>query len=286
METLFFRPTTVEEAVDLLAKYGSSLLVVNGGTDAVLSIKEKKVAPEVIMQVSAIEGFHCIQEKDGYVEIGGGATFTEMAASPVLQNYAGLMEAIAHLASPSIRNIGTAAGNLCTAAPAADCASMLYALEAEVKLVSKKGERTVALASFYDTSASYKTVVKEDELLVSILVPALKKTEGTGYVRLSRRKAQDIAKVIIGARVAVENGKVAKASIALGALNATLVHAEETEKALVGMTPEEAVAYAKANFPKEAKLHKSYYTQYKEDVVSAALYRALDKAFQNVGGKA
>ena len=248
----YYRPATKAEALGLLGKYGKDLLIVNGGTDAVLSIVEGKVEPKAIMQVSQLPDFH--------------------------------RKALGHLASPSIRVIGTAAGNLCTAAPAADCAAMLYALNASVVLESEKGERVVALADFYDTSSSYKTVMEGDELLTEIRVPALHKGEGTGYCRLSRRKAQDIAKVIIGVRLTLEKGVISSCSVALGALNATLVHGAETEKAVIGMSGDKAIEYVRNNWPVEARLHKSYFTEYKKSVVCAAVARAFEKALDNAGG--
>lgn len=285
MGTEFYRPSTKAEALELLCKYGKDILVVNGGTDAVLAVVEQKAAPKAIMHISSLPGFHEIKEEGGFLHIGGCATFNEILACSAAAKYQGLVEAINRLASPSIRVVGTAAGNICTAAPAADCAAMLYSLNAQVVLESTKGTRTVALKDFYVTTSSYTTVREADELVTEILVPSLQKNEGTGYFRLSRRKSQDIAKVIIGARVTVEAGKVTAATIGLGALNATLVHAAEMEQKLVGMTTQQAFDYAMQTFPAEAKLHKSYYTEYKKDVVSAAVARALEKAMNNAEGK-
>ena len=280
----YYRPSTKAEAVGLLGKYGKDLLVVNGGTDAVLSIVEGKIQPKAIMQVSQLPDFHRIWRDGGFLHIGGGVTFRELMESEEVAPYHGLMEALGHLASPAIRVIGTAAGNLCTAAPAADCAAMLYALKASVVLESAKGERVIDLADFYDTASSYKTVMEGDELLTEIRVPVLDKGEGTGYCRLSRRKAQDIAKVIIGVRLALSNGVISSCSVALGALNATLVHGTETEKAVVGMSGDKAIEYVRNSWPVEARLHKSYFTEYKKSVVCAAVARAFEKALENAGG--
>ena len=280
----FYRPSYKSEALELLSRHGKDLLIVNGGTDAVLSIVEGKVQPKVIMQVSQLPDFHRIWNEGGYLHIGGGATFNEMMASADAGSFCGLMEALGHLASPSIRVLGTAAGNICTAAPAADCAAMLYALQAEVVLESVRGARVVPLADYYDTSSSYMTVMEADELVTEIRVPALEKGEGTGYCRLSRRKAQDIAKVIIGVRLTLDKGVISSCSVALGALNATLVHGTETEKAVIGMSPDKAIEYVRNNWPVEAKLHKSYFTEYKKSVVCGAVGRAFEKALENAGG--
>lgn len=285
MNTEFYRPSCKEDAIKLLSKYGKDLMIVNGGTDAVLSIVEGKADPKAIMHVAGLPGFHEIMEDGDYLYIGGGATFAEMQASPAIARYKGLIEALSHLASPAIRTIGTAAGNICTAAPAADCAAMLYALRAEAVLESSEGTRILPLSDFYITTSSYSTVIKENELVTEIRIPLLRKGEGSGYCRLSRRKAQDIAKVIIGVRLALENEAIAACSVALGALNATLVHGETIEKAVIGMKKEEALEYVRSTFPPEAKLHRSYFTEYKKDVVAAAVERAFSMALGNAEGE-
>ena len=74
----YYRPATKAEALGLLGKYGKDLLIVNGGTDAVLSIVEGKVEPKAIMQVSQLPDFHRIWTEGGFLHIAGGATFREM----------------------------------------------------------------------------------------------------------------------------------------------------------------------------------------------------------------
>ena len=186
------------------------------------------------------------------------------------------------MASPAIRQKATAAGNICTAAPAADVAAMLYALGSSVKLKSIRGERIVPLSSFYNTKRSYSTVMEKDEILTSILIPSLQKGEGTGYTRLSRRKSQDIAKVMVGVRLKTEKGLITSASISLGAVNAQLVHGTETEKAIIGMNEKESYDYAFTHFPEEAQLHESYYTEYKKAVLPSTLAETIKKAFLSI----
>jgi len=284
LERTFFRPETLSDALDLLKQYGSRAMIVNGGTDAVLHMVEKKAAPEVIIHVASLPGFHDIALEDGMIRLGGGVTYQEMLSSPVLAECTGLMAAIRALASPPIRVLATPVGNICTGAPAADCTTMLMALDCTVYLASAAGTRAVPLAEFY--TGTYKTVRQGEELVTHIEFPAPADGWGTGYCRLSRRKAQDIGKVLIGARVYVEDGVIKQAAISLGALNPYTVRATTMEKALVGKTPEEALAYTAENFPKEAALRKSYYTEYKKDVVCPALTRALEMALQSLKGAA
>ena len=223
MDMLFLRPSTQEEALALLTQYKQDAMIVAGGTDAVLRLTQKKTAPAVILSLDAIPERHEISASDDTVRLASGVTYNELLASDVLRLYRGLREAVLHLASPAIRAVATPVGNICTAAPAADCTTMLFALGASAVLASNRGERRVPLDAFF--VSTYKTIRESDELVTAIEIPALRPGEGTGYCRLSRRKAQDIGKILIGCRVRLDGERIAEVSLSLGALNPTVVHA-------------------------------------------------------------
>ena len=283
METLFFKPQALEEALRILEQFGSKALIVNGGTDAVLHLVEKKVSPEAIVSISALPGFHEITPTKDTVLIGGGVTYNELLADPVLTHYRGLYEAVMHLASPPIRAVATPAGNICTAAPSADCTTMLMALRAMVHLASLHGQRTVPLQEYF--ISTYQTVRTPEELVTAIEIPRLSQGEGTGYCRLSRRKAQDIAKVLLGAWVRMDGDLVQDVSISLGALNPCVVHAAQLEELLRGKTARQAAELCAVTFPVEAKLRESYFKAYKQDVVCAAVSSAVNMAISNAKGE-
>ena len=283
METAFFKPENTKDVFAVLDQYGNAAMIVNGGTDAVLHLVEKKQSPQAIVHVAGLPGFHEITATEDSIRLGGGVTYREMLCSPVVQTYTGLMEAIRHLASPAIRAIATPAGNLCTGAPSADCTTMLMALRAKVCLESSQGVRMVPVEEFF--TGTYRTVRQPNELMTYIEIPALKSGDGTGYCRLSRRKAQDIGKVLVGAWVRVADDTIQDVSISLGALNAYAVRAVELEQALVGKSCEEALTYAASHFPKEATLRESYFKAYKLDVTCAAVERALEMAVKAAKGE-
>ena len=273
MDMLFLRPSTQEEALALLTQYKQDAMIVAGGTDAVLRLTQKKTAPAVILSLDAIPERHEIAASDDTVRLASGVTYNELLASDVLRLYRGLREAVLHLASPAIRAVATPVGNICTAAPAADCTTMLFALGASAVLASNRGERRVPLDAFF--VSTYKTIRESDELVTAIEIPALRPGEGTGYCRLSRRKAQDIGKILIGCRVRLDGERIAEVSLSLGAL----------EGLLVGKTPEEALALAAVTYPAEAKLRESYYKTYKQDAVCPAVVRALSMALADAKGE-
>jgi len=283
METLFYRPRNLSEAVELMNRQDGAVIV-NGGSDIVLAIAAKKISPGSIVYVADIDGMDQIVDDGEYLRIGGAVTYKQMQKSPVCQRVTGLMESIRHLGSPPVRAVATPAGNIATAAPSADCATMLLALGAEVVLVSAGGERVLAQKDIY--TGTYKTAIQKNEIIREIRFRSLKKREGSGFYRLSRRKSQDIAKVLVGAVVRLdESGRCTGSTISLGALNATAVLSPSTSKLIQGLKMDDAIEAAEKHFPSEAGLRESYFKRYKELTTSTVVARALAMAYNEAQGR-
>lgn len=279
MKTEFFKPVDVNAATELLEKYKEKAVIVNGGSDIVEKIASRKVNPVAIIYVAGIQEMMQITEREGNIVIGGAVTYVQMLNSPVIQKIKGMVEAVRQLGSPGIRQVATPAGNIGTGAPSADCTTMLIGLGALVVLVSKSTERTVPIENFFlDT---YKTVRQPNELIKEIYFPTPMAGDGSGYIRLARRKAQDIAKVLVSASLNVEEGVCKRAIIGLGALNATAVRGNSVEEGIKGKTRDEAIKYIQENFPKEAGLRPSRFTHYKELVTCVAVERAVAMAWDH-----
>ena len=283
METMFYRPKNLSEAVTLMNRQNGAVIV-NGGSDIVLDISAKKISPAAIVYVEAIEGMDAISDDGEYIRIGGSVTYRQMQHSPICQRVTGLMASLRNLGSPPVRAVGTPAGNIATAAPSADCATMLLALGTEVVLVSEEGERVVPQKDIY--TGSYKTVIRKNEIIRELRFHSPQKGEGSGYCRLARRKAQDIAKVLVGATLRLDTeGRCVSSVISLGALNATAVLSPSTTDLIRGMTKEEAILAAEKHFPPEAGLRESYFKHYKELTTSNAIVMALTMAYDDAQGR-
>ncbi len=282
METSFYHPTSLQDAINILGR-NDNMVLVNGGSDVILNIVAKKIDPAGLVYLRDIQELNYIFEDDEYVHFGGNITFRQMLASPICQRIGGLRKAIEAVGSPAIRAVATPSGNIATAAPAADCATMLLALRAEVVLVSEDGERIIPQNEIY--LGAYKTKIKENEIIKEIRFPKLKDRMGSGYVRISRRKAQDIAKIIVGATISLdEQARCNAATISLGALNSTAVRASSIENQLIGLEQDEAILYAENNFPIEAGLRDSYFKEYKKNVLCDAVAQAIKMAFLEAKG--
>ena len=161
-------------------------------------------------------------------------THNHVVASKLLREQAiPLAEACWQVGAPQIRNRGTIAGNLITGSPANDTISPLMALDASVTLRSKKAERVIPLSEFFQ--GVRKTLLAADEMLVDIQFTALdpKRQRGTFY-KSGLRQAQAIAVVNLSAILTFDGDTIHSASITLGSVAPTIVHAPEAENYLVG----------------------------------------------------
>ncbi|MBQ5950729.1 MAG: FAD binding domain-containing protein [Lachnospiraceae bacterium] len=280
----FFKPKTVKECIDLLDQYGSKAMIVNGGTDAVEKINTGKAQPEAVILMTEMKELKKITVKDGAVHVGGAVTYLQMLKNAEIKKNQGMMIAVGAIGSPPVRVMATPAGNVGTAAPSADCTTMLMGSDAKIHVVSKKeGERVIPIDKFF--VKTYVNVLKPEDLITEVEFPAMQPGMGSGYVRLTRRKVQDIGKVLVSATIEVKRGRCTKAVIGLGALNATAVRAYSVEEALVGLSRKEAQEFCRSGLPKEAGLRPSRYTHYKEITTPVALERAVMMAWDQAEGK-
>jgi carbon-monoxide dehydrogenase medium subunit len=180
------------------------------------------------------------------------------------------------MASPQVRHRGTIAGNICNAVPSADTAPALLVLDATLKLVSKKGERIVKIADFFKGPS--ETVLKPDELLVEIQIPDLPEGSVGKYLKLSPRRAMDLAIVGVAVLIVPDSGKFGDIRIALGAVSPIPVRANAAEALLRGQKPDtgliERVAAAAAASCRPISDHRAS-AEYRTDMVKVLTKRAI-----------
>jgi carbon-monoxide dehydrogenase medium subunit len=152
--------------------------------------------------------------------------------------YTSLAESGALVGSVQVRNLATLGGNLCNAAPSADMAPPLLALDAEAVIVGPAGERRVPFTDFF--TGVRRTVLAPDEILVEIVVPSPGARSGGHYLRHTPRRELDIAVVGVASQLTLSDGVCAKARVALAAVAPVPLRARAAEQALEGkpVTPE------------------------------------------------
>ncbi len=231
----YLNVTTIDEALHALAEQGERARIVAGATDLILEIERGvRTGIETLIDVTRIPNLDQITiDEDDVIHLGPLVTHNHCVESRLIRARAyPLARAAWEVGAPQIRNRGTIAGNLITASPANDTITPLMALNASVTLQSTKGMRTVALDDFY--KGVRRTVMQPDEMLVDISFPAMKSSARGTFIKLALRRAQAISIIDVALILDLDADITKSASITLGAVAPTIIHAEEAEKYLAG----------------------------------------------------
>jgi len=233
------KPESLEEVFKLLQEYGHRAALIAGGTDVMVKIRNTRKAPEVLISLRGLKELSYIR-KNGDYHIGALATHRMLEQSDLVQReLTALYEGASRIGSVQVRNVATIAGNICNAAPSADTAGPLLALDAQVLLQGPEGERRVPITEFF--TGTYKTVRKETEVVTEIRIPAEMKRFGSAYWKQSRRKAMNLPIVGIAVSLRLDNATISDARIALTVAAPTPIRAYKAEEFLTGKPMDEAV---------------------------------------------
>jgi carbon-monoxide dehydrogenase medium subunit len=223
-------PSSLREALGLIADGNAKVLA--GGMSLIPLMKLRFAAPEQVVDIGRISDLNYIRESQGAIHIGATATHYQVESSPLLRAKCPLLaETAGHIGDVQVRNMGTIGGSTAHADPAADYPATLQALEAKLKLVSAKGERTIAVADFFlDT---FETALDPGEIIAEVIVPVEDSRAGTSYQKVVQ-PASGFAIVGIAVRVKKSGGKVAMARVGVTGLSSKSYRAANVEKAVEG----------------------------------------------------
>lgn len=233
-------PHSLPEAVSLLARNTSDLLVIAGGTVAMPLINDGVSLPERVMTLRHA-GIDRLEADGDDLAIGAATTLTRLAE----QRHVPLLAEAAHnTASWAIRNMATVGGNLFTPPPGGDVAVALLCLDPRVRLVGPAGERVLPLGEFWTGFMS--TALAADELLAEIIVPM--KPRQTAFIKFGRKHANTPSVVTVAVALTRHDGRVGDVRIALGAVGPHPIRALRAEALLRGspLDPDVIAAAAEA----------------------------------------
>jgi carbon-monoxide dehydrogenase medium subunit len=228
------RAASVEEARELLDRYGDDAAVICGGTELLLLLKLGFAAYGHLVDIKGIEELGGVRADNGSLVIGATATHREIERSPlVLERLPALARMEREVANIRVRNVGTLGGNLCFSDPHSDPATFLLALGAEVEY-----DGTCRLLSEF-LVGPYETTLEHGQLLHSVRIPLPREGTRAAHRKLSfhERPAATVA-----CAVRVEGGSFADARIAVGSVGPRAVLASEAARALAGASVEDVGA--------------------------------------------
>ena len=276
------RPRALEEAVAYLAKYAGNIRVLAGGTDLIPSMRQRLFEPEYVLDLRGLTELRGIRPlENGAVEIGAATPLSAIEKLPFLrQHYSVLTEAVATVASPVLRNMGTIGGNICLdtrclwynqsltwrkgcgfcikkdgnlchvapggtkcwAAFSGDTPPALICLKAEVEIADANGARRVSLGDFYTGDGEKYRNLLPTELVTRVFLPAESADYRGVYRKLRVRGSIDYPLAGVAVVMKRSNGHVADARICITAVNPAPYLVERAGEMLIGQAVDEALA--------------------------------------------
>jgi carbon-monoxide dehydrogenase medium subunit len=230
----YIAPDSIDKAVAALVEGGGEARVMAGGTDLLVKMRHRMIAPKRIVSLKRIAGLETIafSRKNG-LTIGAMALLSDVAAHPdVRRYYPTVARAAESTANVQVRNMGTVVGNLCNASPSADNAPTLMAMGATVVIAGPAGGHNLALDQFFKGPGV--SALKMGEIVTAVNVPLPPAGMGTAYHSLSQRGKLDCSAVGVGTMVVLEGRRCTEARIVVGACAPMPKRTRSAEKMLIG----------------------------------------------------
>ena len=282
----YFAPKTLEETLDLLYKYrNKNTKILAGGTDLLVKMKTLDLKVDYLINIKDIPELNFI-DTDRELKIGAATPLSNIErVKKIKEKYPALYEGIKSMAAIATRNMGTISGNICNASPAGDTIPPLIAYGAELKLVSKGGERAVLVEDFI--TGVGETVIKKDELVTQVIIPEKPKSSGSAFSKKSRVKA-DIAKINLAVWLEREGETCKDCRIVLGSVFIKAIRAKKAEALLRGETVNnDLISEIAKKASEEIKPIDDIRStaEYRTDMAKVMIEDTIEVAWERAGGE-
>lgn len=278
----YFAPTKMEEALELLTKYGEDAKVMAGGQSLIPLLKLRLASFPYVIDISGIAGLNRIEEKGDYLEIGALATVNEIEENYLIrERYRALHEAAGLIADPLVRNRGTIGGNISHGDPSNDLPAVMIALKAKLELSGRKGKRIIDADSFI--TDSFTTVLSEGEILTKILIPLSTRESGGCYIK-QKKNAGDFSVAAVAVNFVLDSSeRVKSAGIGLTSVGPRPIRAANAESFLEGKKVNDSVAREAATIiVSESEPSSDFYgtVVYKKKVLLSIAEEAINLSYE------
>lgn len=229
----YVAPNTVDEAVAALANAGEDAKVIAGGQSLMPVLRLRLAAPTVLVDLGRIGELRGVRDDGDALVIGSMTTYYGLLGNPLISKHALLLaDATRTVADPQIRHRGTLGGAIAHADPAGDLCAPVLAMDATMTAVGPSGSRGIPASEFFVDY--FTTALQPDEILTEIRVP--KHTDWAAHYEKLNRVAQAWSIVAVAATVALDDGVISQARVALTNMGSVPVRARGVEEALIGQS--------------------------------------------------
>jgi carbon-monoxide dehydrogenase medium subunit len=281
----YHRPTSIKEAVGLLAQWGDEGRALAGGHSLIPMMKLRLARPAHLIDLAGVAELKGTRTDGNDIVIGAMVTQHELAGSELVAGKIPLLrETSLQIADPQVRYVGTLGGNVANGDPGNDMPAVMLCLNATYQITGKGGERRVAARDFYQ--GAYFTALEPGDVLTAVRIPIPPAGHGYAYEKL-KRKIGDYATAAAAVVLTMSGGKVASCSIGLTNVAETPLWAQEAGKILAGSaldaaTVKKAVAAAEAITSPAADARGP--AHYRSKMAGVMLTRALARAKSRARG--
>jgi CO/xanthine dehydrogenase FAD-binding subunit len=277
----YHRPRKIEEALDLLLKFGDEGKILAGGQSLMPLMNFRLAQPAHIIDINFIEGVDYVRSEKGMIKIGCLARQSRVLDDPLIRQRCPLLaEALTYVGYEQIRNRGTLCGSLAHADPAAELPAVLLALDGFVTVASTTTKREVAADDFFQSYLT--TCLSGDEMLLEASIPETPPGAGWSFTEFARRFG-DFAIVGVAVLLVREQEKIADARITLTGVGDKPWREPGVEQMLIGQKAS-ADLFAKIGVEIATRvnpgsdIHAS--ESYRRSLATALTRRALNDAWQ------
>ncbi|MDO4572204.1 MAG: xanthine dehydrogenase family protein subunit M [Clostridia bacterium] len=270
---VFLQPKTVAEAVAMRREHGERLVVYNGGTDIVIQLRDRLIAPDYVMDIKRIPGLDQLRfsEAEG-LYIGACVTMNALGGdAQVRERYPYLAEAALSVGSKQVRNRATCVGNIVNASPLCDTGTPLYAADAVICLEGAEGPRELPIREFI--TFVRRTALGPDEIVTGVRVPYDPALKGL-FTKIARRKEVDLSTICATVARSGDSWRLAFGAVAPTPLRLPKTEALLEGKAVTAALIDEAAALAATEVSPIDDVRAS--RQYRLEVVGVTVRRSLE----------
>jgi carbon-monoxide dehydrogenase medium subunit len=284
----YHAPASLDEALSLLREYGDDAKLLAGGHSLIPVMKLRFAQPKHLVDLRKVPGLVGIREDEGALVIGAMTTYAAVQASDLVdRRLPVLAEAVRVIGDPLVRNMGTVGGSLAHADPGADLPALALALDAELRVRGRGGERTVNAEDFF--VGLMETALRPTDVLTEVRFQIPTGRAGAAYEK-HKHPASGYALVGVAAVVRLGDGeRIDWARVALTGLGVQPTRAEPVEWALTGQEASDALLADAAQHAAdgiEIREDLQGTRAYKANLAAVCARRALTRALTRARGRA